>query len=194
MHGGESVWSEAAAWVEAIGAIAAVIGAGWVAASESRATRRREERAEAAALKREAKAALATRTAALNLAILAATQISDLHVQLKDEAWRGRVTRVSASRALLTTERMLTAFPIQSLGDAPAMVAFSRFPAALATAAEIYVNLETAVRAAAEADRNAIFDKYNKQMERLDSSAKRELVSLRKSLNLEIGERIIHHE
>jgi hypothetical protein len=194
MHGGESVWSEAAAWVEAIGAIAAVIGAGWVAASESRATRRREERAEAAALKREAKAALATRTAALNLAILAATQISDLHVQLKDEAWRGRVTRVSASRALLTTERMLTAFPIQSLGDAPAMVAFSRFPAALATAAEIYVNLETAVRAAAEADRNAIFDKYNKQMERLDSSAKRELVSLRKSLNLEIGERVSHHE
>ena len=194
MHGGESVWSEAAAWVEAIGAIAAVIGAGWVAASESRATRRREERAEAATLKREAKTALATRTAALNLAILAATQISDLHVQLKDEAWRGRVTRVSASRALLTTERMLTAFPIQSLGDAPAMVAFSRFPAELATAAEIYVNLETAVRAAAEADRNAIFDKYNKQMERLDSSAKRELVSLRKSLNLEIGERVSHHE
>ena len=194
MHGGESVWSEAAAWVEAIGAIAAVIGAGWVAASESRATRRREERAEAAAVKREAKTALATKTAALNLAILAATQISDLHVQLKDEAWRGRVTRVSASRALLATERMLTAFPIQSLGDAPAMVAFSRFPAALATAAEIYVNLETAVRAAAEADRNAIFDRYNKQMERLDSSAKRELVSLRKSLNLEIGERGSHHE
>jgi hypothetical protein len=74
------------------------------------------------------------------------------------------------------------------------MVAFSRCPAALATAAEIYVNLETAVRAAAEADRNAIFDKYNKQMERLDSSAKRELVSLRKSLNLEIGERVSHHE
>jgi hypothetical protein len=194
MNGGESVWSEAAAWVEAIGAIAAVIGAGWVAASESRATRRREERAEAATLKREAKTALATRTAALNLAILAATQISDLHVQLKDEAWRGRLTRVSASRALLTTEKMLTAFPIQSLGDAPAMVAFSRFPAALATAAEIYVNLETAVRAAAEADRNAVFDKYNKQMERLDSSAKRELISLRKSLNLEIGERVGHHE
>jgi hypothetical protein len=35
---------------------------------------------------------------------------------------------------------MLTAFPIQSLGDAPAMVAFSHFPAALATVAEIYVN------------------------------------------------------
>ena len=181
MNGSESVWSETAAWVEAIGAIAAVVGAGWVAANESRATRRREERAEVATLLREAKAALATRTAALNLAILAATQINDLHVQLKDEAWRGRVTRVSPSRALLTTERMLTAFPIQSLGDAPAMVAFSRFPAALAMAAEIYVNLESAVRAAADADRNAIFDQYNKQMERLDSSAKSELNSLRKS-------------
>jgi hypothetical protein len=69
-------------------------------------------------------------------------------------------------------------------------VAFSRFPAALATAAEIYVNLETAVRAAAEADRGAIFEQYYRQMERLDSSAKRELGSLRKSLNLQIGERI----
>ena len=45
MSGGESIWSDTAAWVEAIGAIAAVIGSGWVAASDSRATRRREERA-----------------------------------------------------------------------------------------------------------------------------------------------------
>jgi hypothetical protein len=138
--------------------------------------------------------ALATRTAALNLSILAATQINALHVQLKDEAWRGRVTRVSPSRALLTTERMLTAFPIQSLGDAPAMVAFSYFPAALATAAEVYLNLETAVRAAAEADRDAIFDQYNTQMERLDASAKRELGTLRKSLNLESTKGPSHHE
>src|ERR1700679_4306972 len=132
MHGSDSIWSETAAGVEAIGAIAAVIGAGWVAASDSRATRRREERAEAAAVQKEERIALATRTAALNLAILASTQIRDLHVQLKDEAWRGRVTRVSASRALLATERMLTAFPLQSLGNAPAMVEFSRFPASLA--------------------------------------------------------------
>lgn len=194
MNGGESIWSETAAWVEAIGAIAAVIGSGWVAASDSRAARRREERAFLAAAEKEARVALATRTAALNLAILAATQISDLHVQLKDEAWRGRVTRVSASRALLATERMLIAFPIQSLGDAPAMVAFSRFPASLATAAEIYSNLETAVRAAAEADRGAIFERYNKQMERLDTSAKRELSALRKSLHLEMGEGIHQHD
>jgi hypothetical protein len=135
---GESIWSETAAWVEAIGAIAAVIGSGWVAARGSRAARRREERAEAAAVRKEERGLLATKTATLNLAILASTQIHDLHVLLVDEAWRGRVTRVSASRALLATERMLTAFPIQSLSDAPAMVEFSRFPASLATAAEIY--------------------------------------------------------
>jgi hypothetical protein len=193
MHGSESIWSETAAWVEAIGAIAAGIGAGWVAASDSRAARRREERAEAAALQKEERTALATRTAALNLAILASTQISDLHVQLKNEAWRGRVTRVSASRALLATERMLTAFPIQSLGDAPAMVEFSRFPASLATAAEVYANLESAVRAATESDRGAIFDQYNKQMERLDDSTKRQLKALRTSLNLEIHDKAPSH-
>jgi len=184
MLGGESIWSDTAAWVEAIGAIAAVVGAGWVAASESRATRRREERAEAAAVLREARSVLATKTAALNLAILASTQIHDLHVLLADEAWRGRVTRVSASRALLATERMLTAFPIQSLSDAPAMVEFSRFPASLATAAEIYENLETAVRAAAESERGVIFEACNEQMARLDSSAQRQLSALRQALSL----------
>jgi len=127
MQGQESIWTETAAWVEAVGAIAAVIGAGWVAASESRATRRREEKAEAATLRKEERAALATRTAALNLALLASTQIRDLHVLLQDEAWRGRVARVSASRALLATERMLTAFPIQSLDNAQAMVDFRAF-------------------------------------------------------------------
>jgi hypothetical protein len=193
MYGSESVSSQIAAWVEAIGAIAAVIGAGWVAASDSRATRRREERLEASALRKEERTALVTRTAALNLAILASTQITDLHVQLKNEAWRGRVTRVSASRALLTTERMLTAFPLQSLGNAPAMVEFSRFPASLAIASEIYANLEKAVRAADEADRGAIFDQYNMQMERLDESTKRQLDALRKSLNLDVKDKAGHH-
>jgi len=185
MHSDGSIWSETAAWVEAIGAIAAVIGSGWVAASESRATRRREERAAAAAILKEERGVLATKTAALNLAILASTQIHDLHVLLVDEAWRGRVTRVSASRALLATERMLTSFPIQSLNDAPAMVEFSRFPASLATAAEIYANLETAVRAAEESGRAAIFDASNQQMARLDSSAQRQLSALKKALGLE---------
>ena len=186
MYGSESLSSQIAAWVEAIGAIAAVIGSGWVAARDSRSTRLREQRAEAITLKKEERATLATKTAALNLAILASTQIHDLHVLLKDEAWRGRVTRVSASRALLATERMLTAFPIQSLGDAVAMVDFSRFPGSLATAAEIYSNLEAAVRAAAESDRNVIFEQYNAQMERLDNTVKRELVALREALDLQI--------
>ena len=160
MRNEPSLWMEIAAWVEALGAIAAVVGSGWVAAEDSRAARRREERALAEALRRESNSALATRTAALNLAILACTQIHDLHIFLQDEAWRGRVTRVSASHVLLGTERMLTAFPIQSLGDAPAMVEFSRFPASLATAAEVYANLETAVRAAPEIERAAIFEQY----------------------------------
>lgn len=140
----ESASSQAAAWVEAIGTIVALLGAAWVAAGESRATRQREERGRLEGLQREARQVLATKTAALNLAILAATQIHDLHVRLRDEAWQGRVARVSASRALLATERMLTTFPIQSLGDAPAMVAFSEFPTSLATAAEVYANLEAA--------------------------------------------------
>jgi hypothetical protein len=188
MHGSDSIWSETAAWVEAIGAIAAVIGSGWVAASESRATRRREERAAAAAILKDERGVLATKTAALNLAILASTQIHDLHVLLVDDAWRGRVARVSASRALLGTERMLTAFPIQSLSDAAAMVEFSRFPASLATAAEIYGNLETAVRAADEAARGALFDAANAQMARLDNAAQRQLIALGKALNLDTPE------
>jgi hypothetical protein len=183
----QSLWSETAAWVEAIGAIAAVIGAGWVAARDARAARRREDRAEAAALRKEQRMELATRTAALNLGILASTQIHDLHVLLLDEAWRGRVARVSASRSLAPTQHMLTAFPIQSLGDAAAMVEFCRFPASLATAAEIYSNLESAVRAAPEADRDGIFDVYNRQMERLDASVQKQLESLRASLNLPSG-------
>lgn len=184
----ESPWSIAAAWVEAIGAIAAVVGSGWVAAREGRASRAREERAEAAAILKEARGVLATKTAALNLAILATTQIHDLHVLLANEAWRGRVTRVSASRALLATERMLTSFPIQSLADATAMVEFSRFPASLATAAEIYANLETAVRAADEPDRGVIFKAIDAQMARVDAATYRQLGALAKALGLDVAE------
>jgi hypothetical protein len=72
------------------------------------------------------------------------------------------------------------------------MVEFSRLPASLATAAEVYANLETAIRAAAEDDRGAIFDQYNKQMERLDDSTKHHLQAPRKSLNLEIHDRGSH--
>ena len=184
MHA-DSIWSETAAWVEALGAIGAVIGSGWVAASESRATRGREERSEAAARRREQQSELATRNAALNLAILASTQIHDLHVLLQDDVWRGRVARVSASRALLVTQQMLIAFPLHTLTNAQAMLAFSRFPGALATAAEVYGNLERAVRAVGEAERGAIFDQYNAQMERLDKTAADQLGVLRTALDLD---------
>jgi hypothetical protein len=79
---------------------------------------------------------------------------------------------------------MLIAFPVQKLGDAPSMVEFCRFPAALATAAEVYANLEAAVRLATEPDRAAIFEDYAKTMERIDASAHRSRVELRKSLCL----------
>ena len=184
MQSDGSLSNQAAAWVGALGTIAAVVGASWVAASESRAARRRDERAEAAVAQREARDALATRTAALNLAILASTQIHDLHVVLKEESWRGRVARVSPSRAFLATERMLTAFPIQSMGEAAAMIEFSRFPASLAMAAEVYANLEKAVRAAPEPDRDAIFEACNRQMENLDNAAKQQLISLTATLKL----------
>ncbi len=178
----DTVWTEAAAWVEAVGTICAVIGAAWVAASESRASRGREDRAREEARLKDERSILATKTAALNLAILATTQIHELHISLRDEAWRGRIRRVSASLTLLATERMLTAFPIQSLADAQAMVEFSRFPSALATAAEVYANLETAVRAADEAARGAIFVEYTRQMERIDAMAKKALKDLRVAL------------
>ena len=82
---------------------------------------------------------------------------------------------------------MLTAFPIQSLSEAQAMVAFSRFPASLATAAEVYANLETAVRAAALADRGPIFDAANEQMARLDKATSRQLTALADALGLDLA-------
>jgi hypothetical protein len=178
-------WSDTAAWVQALGTIAAVVGAAWIATSESRAGRRRDERAREETLLREQKAALAGKTAALNLALLASAQIHDLHVLLRDEARRGRVARVSPSRTLPSTERLLTAFPIQSLADAQAMIAFSYFPGALAMAAEIYGNLETRVRAADASTRSTIFAEYAGQMAHLDDVVKRRLKELRMALDLE---------
>lgn len=184
----DSFWSETAAWAQAVGTIGAVVGAAWVAAAELRAGRRREERIREELQRREEKSLLAAKTAALNLAILAATQIHELHALLRDEARRGRVARVSPSRTLLATERLLTAFPIQSLDGAAAMVEFSHFPAALAAAAEIYANLETAVRAADEAEQGAIFGEFAKQMGHLDDATKRRLGALKAVLDLDTPE------
>lgn len=113
-------------------------------------------------------------------------QVHGLQALLVDEAWRGRVARVSASRSLLATERMLTGFPLQSLGEARAMVEFARFPASLATAAEIYANLETAVRATKIGDRGTIFDASNEQMARLDKATNRQLAALAGLLGLDL--------
>jgi len=179
------VWSDTSAWVQAVGTIAAVVGAAWVAARESRESRVRDEADRRAAAEREAKALGASRTAAMNLAILAVTQIHELHGLLKDEARRGRIQRLSPSRILETNERLLTAFPIQSLNDADAMVAFAFFPGALATAAEIYANLETAVRAADDASREEVFAEFARQIGQLDRTAQRRCRELRESLGLD---------
>lgn len=178
----DDVWTETAAWVQALGAITAVAGAAWIAARDSRVARRREEQGQREAVARERRSLQAARTAALNLAVLAATQIHELRVLLRDETRRGRVTRVSPSRTLLTTEHMLTAFPIQSLGEAAAMVGFSFFPGALETAAEICANLETDVRAAAAGERHGVFSAYEMQMTQLDKSVQRHLVELKQIL------------
>ena len=82
-------WSDAAAWVQAVGTVAAVIWAAWIARGEARAALRREELGRIETLEREARSLAAARTAALNLAILAATHIRQLHALLRDEPGRG---------------------------------------------------------------------------------------------------------
>jgi hypothetical protein len=68
------------------------------------------------------------------------------------------------------------------------MVAFSRFPAALATAAEVYANLEAAVRAEGADKHGAIFTEFDKQMARLDDRAKTQLTDLSVALQLDLAE------
>ncbi len=175
-----------AAWVQAVGTIAAVAGAAWVAAGDARAARRREEQQRIQAEARALQAHQATRTAALNLAILAVERLKELHALLRDDARRERITRVSFSRSLLVTESMLAAFPLQSLEDAAAMVAFSYFPGLLATAAEVYGNLEAEIRAcnSDEIRRRAVFDTYAEDMAHHERSGHRRLNELKAALHL----------
>jgi len=79
----DNFWYNAAAWVQAIGTIAAVIGSAWVANAGSRAARRNAEDAK-----------IASKTAALNLAILAHTHVHQLSQLLRDEARRGRLNHI----------------------------------------------------------------------------------------------------
>ena len=167
------VWYNTAAWVQAIGTIGAVLGSAWLAKSESRAARRREEDARVAA-----------KTGALNLAIMAHTQIRNLGQLLRDETRRGRLNHISPSRGFVTNQQMLTSFPIQSLEDAAAMSAFSYFPTLLSMAAEVYGHLEEAVRAVEEDDPLEIFTHYAEQMAMVENFADERLAALRVALNL----------
>jgi 2-oxo-4-hydroxy-4-carboxy--5-ureidoimidazoline (OHCU) decarboxylase len=56
---------------------------------------------------------------------------------------------------------------------------------ALATAAEIYANLETAVRAADDASREEVFAEFARQIGQLDRTAQRRCRELRESLGLD---------
>ena len=167
------VWYNTAAWVQAVGTIGAVLGTAWLAKRESRAARQRE-----------ADARVAAKTGALNLAIVAHTQIRNLGQLLRDETRRGRLNHISPSRGFVASQAMLTGFPIQSLEDAAAMSAFSYFPTLLSMAAEVYGHLEEAVRAAEEDDPREIFAHYAEQLAMVESFADERLAALRLALNL----------
>jgi hypothetical protein len=172
-QGLSDVWYNTAAWVQAIGTIGAVLGSAWLANRESRAARRRDEAAR-----------IAAKTGALNLAIMAHTQIRGLGQLLRDETRRGRLNHISPSRGLVANQSMLTSFPIQSLEDAAAMSAFSYFPTLLSMAAEIYGHLEEAVRAVEEDDPREVFAHYAEQMAMIEEFADERLAALRLALNL----------
>ena len=167
------VWYNTAAWVQAVGTIGAILGSAWLAKRESRAARRREEEARVAA-----------KTAALNLAIMAHTQIRSLNELLRDETRRGRLNHLSPSRSFVANQQMLTSFPIQSLEDPDAMNAFSAFPSALSMAAEVYGHLEEAVRAEEEDDPREVFAHYAGQMAMIEEFSDERLAALRVALNL----------
>jgi len=169
-------WYNAAAWVQAIGTIAAVIGSAWVANAGSRAARRSAEEAK-----------IAAKTAALNLAILAHTHVSQLLQLLRDEARRGRLNHISPSRTFLTQQQMLTGFPIQSLEDPDAMVAFAFFPGALSMAADLYAHLVEAVRAEEEDDPVEVFTHYAEQMAAIEELLRERLDELKAALKLKDG-------
>ncbi len=169
-------WYNAAAWVQAIGTIAAVIGSAWFAARDSRAARRNA-----------AEAKVAAKTAALNLAILAHTHVRQLHELLRDEARRGRLNHISPSRTFLAQQQMLTGFPIESLEDPDAMVAFSFFPGALSMAAELYAHLEEAVRAEEADDPVEVFTHYAEQLATIEELLRERLEELKAALKLPDG-------
>lgn len=171
-----NLWYNAAAWVQAIGAIAAVIGAAWVSSRDTRDAARRADEAK-----------IAAKTAALNLAILAHTHVGQLNLLLRDEARRGRLNYISPSRSFVSQQQMLVGFPIESLEDPDAMVAFAFFPSALLMAADLYTHLEEAVRAVEEENPAEIFDHYSTQMAMLEELLQQHLDELKAALKLKDG-------
>jgi hypothetical protein len=170
-------WYEAAAWVQAVGTIAAVAGSAWLAAGESRAVRRRDREAQ-----------LAVETAALNLAIMAHTLVRNLHELLRDETRRGRLNHISPSRSFAANQQMMTGFPIHSLADPAAMIAFAYFPGSLSMAAEIYGHLEEAVRTAEEENPAEVFAHYANQLEMIERHLDERLAELKAALRLPEGD------
>jgi hypothetical protein len=167
------IWYNTAAWVQAVGTIGALLGSAWLAKRESREARRRE-----------VEARIAAKTAALNLAIMAHTQIHNLGQLLRDETRRGRLNHISPSKGLFATQNMLTSFPIQSLEDVAAMSAFAYFPSLLSMAAEVYSHLEEAVRAEEEENPREVFAHYSEQLAMIEEFADERLAALRLALNL----------
>jgi hypothetical protein len=153
-----------------------VVGTGWLAARESRAARRREEDQR-----------LAAKKAALNLAVLAHTHVKRLLELLRDEGSRGRLNHISPSRSLLTNQQMLARFPLETLEDVDAMVAFAYFPGALSMAAEVYTHLEEAVRAVEEENPAEIFEHYASQIAGMEKLLQERLDELKAALGLADG-------
>jgi hypothetical protein len=171
-----SFWYAAAAWVQAIGTIAAVVGSAWLAASGTRAARRRAEEAR-----------MGAKTAALNLAIMAYRHVNEMQVLLRDETHRARLHHFSPSRTFLSHQQMLIGFPIESLEDSDAMVAFAFFPGGLALAADIYSRLEEAVRLAEGGDLAEVHAPYALQLALVEERLEVHLEQLRSALKLPDG-------
>jgi hypothetical protein len=172
----DSFWNNLASWVQAIGTIAAVIGTAWIASKDARAASHRADDAK-----------IAAKTAALNLAILAHTHVCQLNQLLRDEARRGRLNYISPSRSFVSQQQMLIGFPIESLEDPDAMVAFAFFPSALLMAADLYTHLEEAVRAVEEENPAEIFAHYGDQMNTIEELLQQHLDELKAALKLKDG-------
>ena len=79
---------------------------------------------------------------------------------------------------------MLTGFPIESLEDPDAMVAFSFFPGALSMAADLYAHLEEAVRAEEDDDPVEVFVHYAEQLAVIEELLRERLEELKAALKL----------